>query len=135
MSEPTFHAYVRRDELPPVSEIVRAMSSRGWRVSISGVETLAEASDGALPVQIDDQDTAITFKRLEDGKGEFDALRSELPQHFDQETYKEVLRQMELRLSFTGDAVWAREMARSVALLSAGAFENPQDNKLLFYGR
>ena len=65
----------------------------------------------------------------------FDALRAGLGEHYDQGTYKEVLRQMEMRLSFEGDANWCRELARTVALLGAGAFENPGNQKLLFYGR
>ena len=76
---------------------------------------------------------AMSSRGFKDGG--FDALRAGLGEHYDQGTYKEVLRQMEMRLSFEGDANWCRELARTVALLGAGAFENPGNQKLLFYGR
>lgn len=130
-----FHAYVRNDLLPSVADITRAMSSRGFKVEIPEVEAFAADTAQALPVKVDAQDVPVSFQFLSDKDGGFDALRSGIAEHYDQGTYKEVLRQMELRLSFEGDANWCRELARTVALLGAGAYENPSNQKLLFYGR
>lgn len=130
-----FHAYVRNDLLPSVAEITRAMSSRGFKVEIPEVEAFASDTATDLPVKIDAEDIPVKFQFISSKDGGFDALRAGLGEHYDQGTYKEVLRQMELRLTFEGDANWCRELARTVALLGAGAYENPGQQKLLFYGR
>ena len=130
-----FHAYVRNDLLPSVAEITRAMSSRGFKVEIPEVEALGSDTAAELPVKVDAQDVSVKFQYVSAKDGGFDALRAGLGEHYDQGTYKEVLRQMEMRLSFEGDANWCRELARTVALLGAGAYENPGNQKLLFYGR
>ena len=89
-----FHAYVRNDLLPSVAEITRAMSSRGFKVEIPEVETLAADKSTELAVKIDAQDVPVKFQIISAKDGGFDALRAGLGEHYDQGTYKEVLRQM-----------------------------------------
>lgn len=131
----TFHAYVKSDRVPTVNDVIRALNSRGFIVGLEGdPEAPLTSSGDTLAVTVGEEQFTIGFGA--DTDAAFQALAG--AEHASPDTYREVLRLTDLRLRFTcegaGEA-WARDMARNVALLSCGAFENPSSGALLHYGR
>lgn len=134
----TYIAYVPRKRLPTPAELNRALSSRGVRVKVAEEGSL-DALGGDLSVRIDGNPVPITVEVSELVGDAIAAERAKLEAAGDAESEKRltVLKTTELRFSFVGDgdnATWARDIARGLALLSCGAFENPADGRLLHFG-
>jgi hypothetical protein len=131
----TFHAYVKSDRVPTINDLIRALNSRGFIVGLEGdpEAPLTDAGD-ALAVTVGDEQFTIGFGT--DADASFQALAG--TEHAAPDTFREVLRLTDVRMRFTAEGTgetWARDMARNVALLSCGAFENPHNGTLLHYGR
>jgi hypothetical protein len=126
-----FIAFVAKGKLPPTSELTRAMSSRGWAVVLDTEQPLAELG-GTLSFQIDGEKVPVEMAIApagKDGIAEADA---------DAQVVASVLKNTDTRLVFSGEGEsgrWAREAARTVGLLSCGAFVNPEARKLINFGR
>ena len=134
----TYIAYVPRKRLPTPAELNRALSSRGTRVKLVDEGSLEDLT-GELSVRIDGNAVPITVEVSELSGDAVAAERAQLEAAGDAESEKRltVLKTTELRFSFVGDgdnATWARDIARGLALLSCGAFENPADGRLLHFG-
>lgn len=120
----TYAAFVKKDKLPPTSEVTRAMSSRGWAVVIDSEATLDTLS-GPLPIKVDDAPVAISLETSTEISGEGEAWAT-------------VAKLTDVKLAFTaeGDAAgWARDMARGVALLACGAYLADGQDTPIHYGR
>lgn len=130
-----FFAYVPRKRLPTVEELNRAMSSRGWRVEIKSDSPLDQLS-GAVPLEVDDAKVDLTVSVETPDASEVAAQRDQLEAAGDEESLKRstVLKTTDIRFTFSGDEKWARDVARGLALLACGAFENPADGRLLHFG-
>ena len=134
----TYIAYVPRKRLPTPAELNRALSSRGTRVKLVDEGSLEDLT-GELSVRIDGNAVPITVEVSELSGDAVAAERAQLEAAGDAESEKRltVLKTTELRFSFAAEgdgAAWARDIARGLALLSCGAFENPADGRLLHFG-
>ena len=128
-------AYVPRKRLPSAAELNRALSSRGWRVSVKTEAPLDQLS-GAVPFDVDDGSVELNVEVATPSADEVAAQRAEYEAAGDDESLKRstVLKTTDIRFTFSGDERWAREVARGLALLSCGAFENPAEGRLLHFG-
>ena len=134
----TYIAYVPRKRLPTPAELNRAMSSRGTRVQVPDAGAL-DALGGTVQVAIDGAPVSVGVQ-VEELKGDaLAAQQAELEQQGDEaaEARLTVLKTTDIKFTFQGEgdsASWARDLARGLALLSCGAFENPADGHLLHFG-
>ncbi len=126
-SDHRFHAFVNRDKMPPTAEVCRALASRGLRV---GFDTSVDLTNpgGPLQVTLDGETVAVSVE-----------ARPTAGMTADDEALRAVLKAFDLRLTFSSDEVaagsWPREIARTLALLAMGAYENPQSDLVLHFGR
>ena len=133
----TFSAYVNEQQEASISDVIRAMSSRGWRVDIEGDELLHTRS-GTLSIKVEDEDVSIGLSVDSTKDGELAAKTTELAGAGDpNDTMLRVLKKTDYRVSFSGSDeksdFWSRVLARNFALLSVGAFESSVTGKLLYY--
>lgn len=120
----TYTAYVKKDKLPPTAEITRALSSRGWAVTIDSESALDELS-GPLPVKVDDAPVAISLDTAGGVEGDGPAWNT-----------VRKLTDVKLAFSAEGDAAsWARDMARGIALLACGAYLADGQDTPIHFGR
>jgi hypothetical protein len=133
-----YSAYVPRTRLPSANELIRAMSSRGFRVDLHTDKTLDQLG-GSVTLQVNGAPVPVNLVVGEVAEsplaGQRAALESgDVP---DAEKKLTVLKTTDIHFVFEGEGpgeVWARELARSLALLSCGAFENAQKGSLLHFG-
>ncbi|MEC7948011.1 MAG: hypothetical protein VX265_10610 [Myxococcota bacterium] len=124
-------AFVTRSKLPPTSDLVRAMCSRGFLVEVDTEESFAELS-GKVPVRVDGEalDISVEVGPVEPGA---------MPEaDVDPSVVRQVVKNTDTRITFKADgasAGWARDLARAVGLLACGAFANPAEGKLINFGR
>jgi hypothetical protein len=133
----TFSAYVNEQHEASISEVLRAMSSRGWRVDIAGEEPL-HARTGALAITIENEPVTIELSVLSTKEGELAEQAAALASGGDlNNTMLRVLKKTDYRISFVGSDekgdFWSRVLARNLAILSVGAFESSVTGKLLYY--
>lgn len=133
-----FHAFVKKEKLPPTREVARALSSRGWRVEIA-TDAALDAAGGSLTLKVDGAAVEVGVAVTTAADPAWAAMGAAAQSDSQGETWLGILKANNLRLTFTGadeKAVeWARECARGVGLLAAGGFHNPQQGTLLQYGR
>ena len=134
----TYIAYVPRKRLPTPAQLNRALSSRGVRVKMAEDATL-DAQSGVVSVSIDGVALNLQIDISELTGAAIDAERAKLEAAGDEESEKRltVLKTTNIRFAIGGDddtGKWAREIARGLALLSCGAFENPASGSLLHFG-
>jgi hypothetical protein len=132
-----FSAYVNKANLTTVESVIRAMSSRGWRVDIESSDPMHLWS-GPLEIKIDGEPIAIEVSVSETDKGELAERRKALEVADDPNaTLLRVLKKTDFRINFAGGdqkgEFWSRVLARNVAILSVGAFESSVTGKLLYY--
>ena len=133
----TFSAYVNEQQEATISEVIRAMSSRGWRVDITGEEPL-HARSGALSITVEDEPVTIELSVLSTKEGELAEQANALASAGDPNSVMlRVLKKTDYRISFVGGdekgEFWSRVLARNLAILSVGAFESSVTGKLLYY--
>lgn len=123
----TFFAFVRRDRLPTAAQVSRALSSRGDRVALR-TEAGLDQVGGTLGLDVNGTAVSVGWQVAAAAALAADASGELGP----------VLRNSDLRISVSGEGAegerWAREVARGVALLGVGAFQNGASGTLLFYG-
>jgi hypothetical protein len=127
----TYRAFVPTRNLPANGEISRAMSSRGWAVVLPESPTLAEAS-GSFTIKVDGNPVELSVG-VDAVSSLADADTAELG-----EIAAKVVKTTDVRISFSGtdedSKRWSRDVARSVALLALGAFQDPDSGKTLHFG-
>ena len=133
-----FHAFVQKKKLPPTREVARALSSRGWRVEI-GTDAALDAAGDRLTLSVDGAAVQLGLAAAQSSDPVWASLQSAAQSDSQGHLWLGILKANDLRLTFTGvdekSIEWARECARSVGLLAAGGFHNPQNSTLLQYGR
>ena len=124
-------AFVTRSKLPSTAELVRAMSSRGFRVEVDTEQSFADLS-GKVPVKVDgaDVDVSVSVAAVD---------AASMPEaDVDPQVVRQVVKNTDTRITFTGEGsgeAWARDIARAVGLLACGAFANPAQGRLINFGR
>ena len=127
----TFRAYVPTRNLPENAGISRALSSRGWAIQLPDSPALAEAS-GTFTIQVDGSPVELSVG--------VDAVSS-LPEADVAalgDSAAKVVKTTDVRISFSGSDAnstrWSRDVARGVALLALGCFQDPTSGKTLHFG-
>ena len=133
----TFSAYVNEQQEASISAIIRAISSRGWRVDIEG-EALLHTRSGTLVIKVEDEPVGIELSVEPTKSGALAAKATELAGAGDpNDAMLMVLKKTDYRVNFSGSDergdFWSRVLARNFALLSVGAFESGVTGKLLNY--
>ncbi len=131
-----FHAYLKSNKMPPIDKIARALSSRGWVFDFSGDKSLVERK-GNLGLTVDGRAMGVDVKIADAASPTWKELMDAAQTRGDGETLIKVLQNTDLRITFTADgdaSTYARDVCRASALLALGAFENPEQGKLIYYG-
>ena len=132
-----FHAFLKKEKLPPTKDVARALSSRGWRVEIDADKPIDELS--ALTLKVDGAAHTVPVPVSRASEGACANLVAAAQTSPEGETWLSLLKATDTRIVCSGDGAkgeeWARELARSIGLLCAGGFHNPQSGTVLQYGR
>jgi len=131
-----FHAYIKADKLPDLDVLARALCSRGRKFNIDGDQALDQRS-GDLGLSVDGTAQTISVSSVTAGSSGWKTLASSAADRPDGEAMLQVLKNTNLRLTFSADGdakKWARDVCRGAALLAVGAYENTDTGKLIFYG-
>lgn len=132
-----FHAFLKKEKLPPTKEVARALSSRGPRVEIDAPQALDELS--SVQLKVDGSPVTLRIEVSRASEGAFGPLMAAAQTSAEGETWLSLLKATDTRIVVRGDGEkgdeWARELARGVGLLCAGGFHNPQRGVVLQYGR
>lgn len=130
MSKP-FRAYVPSRNLPDNAQIGRALSSRGWAIELPESPALSEAS-GTFTIQVDGAPVELNVG-TDAVSGLPDSDVAELG-----DKAAKVVKTTDVRISFSGSDEnaerWSRDVARGVALLALGCFQDPSSGKTLHFG-
>jgi hypothetical protein len=131
-----FHVYLKADKQPSISELTRALSSRGFAFAFANDTPLHERGTD-LGLSVDGSDHTIAVTILEAGTPGWSELAASAQDRSDGEVFLKVLKNTNRRLTLAADgdaSRWARDVSRGAALLSVGAFENVEKSSLIFYG-
>jgi hypothetical protein len=125
----TYRAYIPTRNIPDNAEISRAMSSRGWAVELPESPSIAEAN-GSFTIQVDGSPVELSI-----GVADVSSLAdADVARLGDKAT--KVVKTTDVQISLSGSdensTRWSRDVARSVALLALGAFQDPSGTTLHF---
>ena len=127
----TFRAFVPSRNLPDNAQIGRALSSRGWAIELPESPALAEAS-GPFTIQVDGQPVELNVG-IDAVSGLAESDVAELGAKA-----AKIVKTTDVRISFSGSddnaERWSRDVARGVALLALGCFQDTQAGKTLHFG-
>ncbi len=131
-----FHVYIKADKQPSISELTRALSSRGFTFAFSGDTPLHERG-ADLGLSVDGSEHAVSVSTVEAGTPAWSELAASAQDRPDGEVFLKVLKNTNRRITLAADgdaSRWARDVTRGAALLAVGAFENVETSSLIFYG-
>jgi hypothetical protein len=127
----TYSAFVPTRNLPDNAKISQVLSSRGWSIQLPESPALAQAS-GSFTIQIDGSPVVLSIG-VDDVSGLAEADVAGLG-----DVAAKVVKTTDVRISFSGSdensTRWSRDVARGVALLALGAFQDPGAGKTLHFG-
>ena len=127
----SYSAFVPSRNLPDNGKISRALSSRGWAVQLPESPAITEAS-GSFAIQVDGSTVELTVG-VDSVNSLPDTEVASLGDHA-----AKVVKTTDLRIRLTGadetSTRWSRDIARGLALLALGAFQDPESGKTLHFG-
>ncbi len=132
-----FHVFYKKGALPPVPELNRAMSSRGFAIELQGDAPPHERGED-LGLTVDGKPVAVSVSLTDAQAPEWAALRAAAADAVDGAARLSVLKNCDVRLTLKADgddARWARDVARNVGLLACGAYENLSASRFINFGR
>lgn len=132
-----FHAFLKKEKLPPTKDVARALSSRGWRVETDTEQPIDELS--TLKLTVDGTPVSVSLQVSRAAEGSFAPLIAAAQTSPQGEVWLGLLKATDTRIVCAGEGEkgdeWARELARGLGLVCAGGFHNPQTGAVLQYGR
>jgi len=133
-----FHFFCKAGAPVAPAKVARAMSSRGFAVEIAGEAPLHQRQ-GPVQITVDGAPVTVSFSAIGADHPEWAALRASAGGRPDGEQVLLALKLTDTRVTVRADdprgVEWARELARSAALLHIGAFENPGAGRFVNFSR